>query len=155
MVLCLLTGVTLVTAGHVGAVSGAWAPEVRAALDGGLAPLRNLHKFDVVLRLPLVLAGAFLLERLLAVPRLRRDLVPQARRGVVLLTATTALVGVSLPVTGRSGASANSKPRIASSPTTRTQTAIKASSPPSEASTRRSGWAMIRAPARLNTMAPK
>ena len=44
---------------------------------------------------------------------------------------------VSLPVTGRSGMSANSNPRIASSPTTRTQSATRASGPASLASIRR------------------
>ena len=58
-------------------------------------------------------------------------------------------------VTGRSGVSANSNPRIASRPTTRTQSAISASSPPSEASTRLSGWAITRAPAFRSTTAPK
>ncbi len=68
-------------------------------MDGALAPLRNVHKFDVVLRMPLVLAGALLLEHLLRHPgEPARARLPRARRGVVLLTATTALVGVSLPM---------------------------------------------------------
>jgi hypothetical protein len=62
---------------------------------------------------------------------------------------------VSDDVTGRSGVSANSKPRMASSPTTRTQSAISASSPPSEARARLSGWAITFAPAFRSTTAPK
>lgn len=51
----LLTGLVLVTLGHVGSTSGAGGQAIRDLLDGPLAPLRNTHKFDVVLRLPLVI----------------------------------------------------------------------------------------------------
>ncbi len=51
----LLTGLVLVTLGHIGSTSGLGSHAVRDLLDGPLAPLRNTHKFDVVLRLPLVI----------------------------------------------------------------------------------------------------
>ncbi len=51
----LLVGVLLVTLGHDGAVHGWFAGALQGRLDGALAPVRNLHKFDPVLRLPLVL----------------------------------------------------------------------------------------------------
>ena len=51
----LLTGLVLVTLGHVGSTSGLGSQTIRDLLDGPLAPLRNTHKFDVVLRLPLVI----------------------------------------------------------------------------------------------------
>ncbi|MBW8767964.1 MAG: DUF3367 domain-containing protein, partial [Geodermatophilales bacterium] len=56
LVLGLVSGLVLVTAGHVGPVDGLLAGPLNEALDGGLAPLRNVHKFDPVLRLPLTLA---------------------------------------------------------------------------------------------------
>ena len=55
LVLSLVTGVALVSFGHLGALAPPWAEAARALLDGPLAPFRNVHKFDVVLRLPLVL----------------------------------------------------------------------------------------------------
>ncbi len=96
MALTTGVGVALVTAGHAGTFSGLFAGDVRDLMDAALAPLRNVHKFDVVLRLPLVLAGAFLLEHLLRRPVGDRGHV--VRRPVVVLTAAAALVGVSIPV---------------------------------------------------------
>jgi arabinofuranan 3-O-arabinosyltransferase len=60
-----IIGFGLVSLGHVGIPAGIGSEEVRGLLDGALAPLRNVHKFDAVLRLPLTLglmaalAGAF------------------------------------------------------------------------------------------------
>lgn len=56
----VLIGFALVSMGHVGAVfSGVGSENVQGWLDGVLAPLRNTHKFDVVLRLPLALGIGF------------------------------------------------------------------------------------------------
>jgi arabinofuranan 3-O-arabinosyltransferase len=60
-VLGLLTGVLLVGLGHASSTQGLFAGEIAGLLDGVLAPLRNVHKFDPVLRLPLALALAHLL----------------------------------------------------------------------------------------------
>ncbi|MFI7602327.1 alpha-(1-_3)-arabinofuranosyltransferase family protein [Actinoplanes sp. NPDC049681] len=57
----LLVGLALVGLGHVGAVPGLFAESQRAFLDGAGAPLRNVHKFDVIVRLPLILGLAHLL----------------------------------------------------------------------------------------------
>ncbi|TDC46301.1 DUF3367 domain-containing protein [Jiangella ureilytica] len=57
-------GLALVSAGYVGAASGPLAATVRELLDGPLAPFRNVHKFDVVLRLPLALGLAHALASL-------------------------------------------------------------------------------------------
>ncbi|GAA0409576.1 alpha-(1-_3)-arabinofuranosyltransferase [Micromonospora gifhornensis] len=53
-----LAGLTLLTIGYVGAVDSPVSELVRGLLDGPLAPLRNVHKLDPVLRLPLMLGFA-------------------------------------------------------------------------------------------------
>ncbi|WP_341718038.1 alpha-(1-_3)-arabinofuranosyltransferase [Micromonospora sp. FIMYZ51] len=53
-----LTGLTLLTIGYVGAVDSPLSEVVRDLLDGPLAPFRNVHKLDPVLRLPLLLGFA-------------------------------------------------------------------------------------------------
>ncbi|WP_344454268.1 alpha-(1-_3)-arabinofuranosyltransferase domain-containing protein, partial [Actinomadura kijaniata] len=60
LLLTLLAGLAVVTAGHASAVEGPLAPVVRDLLDGPLAPLRNLYKFDGLVRLPLALGLAHL-----------------------------------------------------------------------------------------------
>ena len=57
----VLLGAVLVSAAHTGVLTGPLAPSLQSALDGGLAPLRNVHKVDPVLRLPLALGLAHLL----------------------------------------------------------------------------------------------
>lgn len=54
----LMLGLVFVTAGHTGSIHGFGAGTVQELLDGVLAPLRNTHKFDVVLRIPLVIGLA-------------------------------------------------------------------------------------------------
>lgn len=70
LALGMLLGVVMVSLGHSGAVSGWFAGAERAALDGALAPLRNVHKFEPVVRLPLVLGLAHVLSA--AATRVRR-----------------------------------------------------------------------------------
>lgn len=82
----LLLGVVLVSLGHLGDVSGFMAEPMRALLDGALAPLRNTHKFDPLIRLPLALGVGFLAQRLLLA---RHDW--QRRVSVTALIALIAL----------------------------------------------------------------
>ncbi|GEP32857.1 hypothetical protein NSZ01_06250 [Nocardioides szechwanensis] len=61
LVLATLLGLLMVTAGHGGVLQGWFAGTEREALDAALAPLRNVHKFDPVIRIPVVLGLAHLL----------------------------------------------------------------------------------------------
>ena len=93
LVLGVLTGLALVTMGHLGVVQGALAEPLHSALDGVLAPLRNLHKFDPVIRLPLALGVAHLCGSLLRRARRPGRAAQVARAGVVavvLALVTTA-----------------------------------------------------------------
>ncbi len=58
----LLLGAMGVSLGHLGSVQGLGADIVRDVLDGVLAPLRNTHKADLLLRLPLALGMGFLAQ---------------------------------------------------------------------------------------------
>lgn len=100
LVLGLATGLVLVTAGHLGPVQGLLADPVNSALDGALAPLRNVHKFDPVLRIPLALAVGHVCGELFdRVRRTGRDrLRPLARAGIGLIVLL--LVVVASPAVG-------------------------------------------------------
>jgi arabinofuranan 3-O-arabinosyltransferase len=106
LVLAVLTGLLMVTFGHTGAVQGWFATEQQQWLDGVLAPLRNVHKFDLVVRLPLVLGMAFLLDVLArssggeageAVLISGRSLAMRARYGGVLALSVVAVIGATSP----------------------------------------------------------
>ncbi|MEV0348736.1 alpha-(1-_3)-arabinofuranosyltransferase family protein [Nonomuraea sp. NPDC050680] len=83
LLVLFVVGVAALVAGHVSALEPVVAEPVRWLLDGPLAPLRNLRKFDPLVRLPL----AFGLAHLLTGARLRL-------RSVALV----ALAGLVLPV---------------------------------------------------------
>ncbi len=95
ILITLLLGIVIIGAGHVSVVEGPLAAPVRHLIDGPLAPLRNLHKFDGLVRLPLALGLAHLLHTVER-PRLRLGLVSAS------VAALCGLAGVSL-VTGLSG----------------------------------------------------
>lgn len=90
-----LLGLVLMAVAHDGALTSPVAESARSLLDGALAPFRNVHKFDPVLRLPLALGLCHVLT-VLAQVRPRRQLAFLA--GVALLgTATPALVNQLVP----------------------------------------------------------
>ena len=63
LVLILLIGVTLLAAGYSGGLGSPAAHQVQQFLDASGTPLRNLHKLEPLLRLPLALGLAHLLGR--------------------------------------------------------------------------------------------
>ncbi|MFD2355456.1 alpha-(1-_3)-arabinofuranosyltransferase family protein [Nonomuraea ferruginea] len=65
-----LVGTAAVTAGHISALEPAVAEPIRWLLDGPLAPLRNLRKFDPLIRLALAFGLAHLLASVLGRARL-------------------------------------------------------------------------------------
>ncbi len=93
----VVVGLVCVTLGHVGAVDGVGSEWLRTALDGSLAPFRNIHKFDPVLRVPLAIGVGLVVGRAAVV--LRRG--TQVRRilaaGVVGVTAV-GLMGSAGPL---------------------------------------------------------
>ncbi|WP_276520781.1 alpha-(1-_3)-arabinofuranosyltransferase domain-containing protein [Tomitella gaofuii] len=98
LLLILLVGLAGMTIGYDGALGSAVADQVRAFLDGAGAPLRNVHKLEPLLRLPLVLGLAHLLGRVPlpgAVPW-RRARSALAHPEHEPMTAVTALVAAAL-----------------------------------------------------------
>lgn len=87
LVLGAMTGLTLLTIGYLGTLDSPLAGIVRDLLDGPLAPLRNVHKFEPVLRLPIVLGLAHAASRQF---NLRRIHVPAAPVVAGLLLAAAA-----------------------------------------------------------------
>ena len=85
----LLIGAVLVSMGHTGAVQGIAAPALQDALDGVLAPLRNTHKFDLILRLPLALGVGFALNALM-----HRAAVRHAHGSRVVAATMTVIVAL-------------------------------------------------------------
>ncbi len=75
----LLVGLTLLTFGHLSEAQAAWAPWAQDLLNGPLAPFRNIHKFDPLMRLPLALGVGFAVMRLMALTGDRPAGVPRRR----------------------------------------------------------------------------
>ncbi|WP_280837414.1 alpha-(1-_3)-arabinofuranosyltransferase [Micromonospora sp. A200] len=107
----LLVGLALVGLGHVGPLDGFGAQTQRTFLDAVGAPLRNVHKFDAVLRLPLILGLAHLVGLVLRaartgdrpelaalVPRLLQPV--RLRAALVTGTALVAVGAVAAPALG-------------------------------------------------------
>ncbi|GAC67231.1 DUF3367 domain-containing protein [Gordonia soli] len=63
LVAILLIGLTLMCTGYAGELGSPIAEPIKVFLDGAGAPLRNIHKFEPFIRIPLVLGIAHLLAR--------------------------------------------------------------------------------------------
>ncbi|MFD4366722.1 alpha-(1-_3)-arabinofuranosyltransferase [Rhodococcus sp. NPDC058521] len=63
LALILLVGVVGLSAGYVGELGSPFAEQVRHFLDSSGAPLRNVHKLEPLVRIPLVLGLAHLLAK--------------------------------------------------------------------------------------------
>ncbi|RJO76811.1 DUF3367 domain-containing protein [Nocardia panacis] len=63
LTLILLVGIVGICAGYAGQLGGLFAESVRVFLDSGGAPLRNVHKLEPLIRIPLALGLAHLLGR--------------------------------------------------------------------------------------------
>ena len=94
----LISGLFLVTMGHTGTHGGLAAPDLQSLLDGVLAPLRNTHKFDVVVRLPLVIGFVHIVTVGTAEFAARQTRPLRWTPGVgVAALAIAALVGSTVP----------------------------------------------------------
>ncbi|TDD68035.1 DUF3367 domain-containing protein [Actinomadura rubrisoli] len=92
LLLTLLAGLAIVSMGHLSDVPGPFAAQLRDLLDGPLGPLRNLHKFDAVVRLPLALGLAHLL--VVAPRQVKSGPADGTARSAALGRALSALAGV-------------------------------------------------------------
>ncbi|MBY6349462.1 DUF3367 domain-containing protein [Rhodococcus corynebacterioides] len=109
LTLILLIGVVGMAAGYVGGLASPVSEPVRAFLDGVGAPLRNIHKLEPLIRLPLALGIAHLLRfaplpGTVSSPRWRRaarhpEKNPLLAFAALILVALT--VATSLAWTGR------------------------------------------------------
>ncbi|WP_454786470.1 alpha-(1-_3)-arabinofuranosyltransferase domain-containing protein [Mycobacterium antarcticum] len=63
LIAILLIGLSLLAVGYSGGLGSPFAQDVQAFLDGSGTPLRNVHKLEPLIRLPLVLGIAHLLSR--------------------------------------------------------------------------------------------
>ncbi len=95
----LTVGLAMVGLGHVSDLPATFAQAQRDFLDGIGAPLRNVHKFDVLLRLPLTLGLAHLLGVYGRVGAFRRNGLryAPAPAAVVGATAFVAIVAIAAP----------------------------------------------------------
>jgi arabinofuranan 3-O-arabinosyltransferase len=112
LALSLLGGLLLVTMGHQGPAEGWLADVLRVELDEVLAPLRNVHKFDPVVRLPLVVGLAWVLDSAVrALGNLPRPRWVTSSPAAVIGLAVVALLGSTLPATA--GQLATTRPVLA------------------------------------------
>ncbi|MFC0002549.1 alpha-(1-_3)-arabinofuranosyltransferase [Micromonospora siamensis] len=91
----LVLGAALVGLGHVGDLPNILAGPQQEFLDGAGAPLRNVHKFDVLLRLPLALGVAHLVGLVVRAARVAPDRRRPRAVARAWLTAGAAMAAVA------------------------------------------------------------
>ncbi|MVU80094.1 DUF3367 domain-containing protein [Nocardia sp. ET3-3] len=109
LALILIVGLVGICAGYAGELGGPFAEQVRLFLDSGGAPLRNVHKLEPLIRLPLVLGLAHLLSRVplpasVPMPVWRRAFAHPERDKMVAVGAlilTALALSTSLAWTGK------------------------------------------------------
>ncbi|TPG17849.1 DUF3367 domain-containing protein [Pedococcus bigeumensis] len=96
LLLTALVGLVVLALPHAGALGSPLSGAAQDLLDGPLAPLRNVHKADPVLRLPLAVGLAHLLGRCMAGNRAVGAGAGTSRwRALPLRSATAAVVAVA------------------------------------------------------------
>lgn len=100
LTLILFVGIAGLGAGYIGELSSPFADQVRTFLDSTGAPLRNVHKLEPLIRLPLVLGLAHLLRRVPlpgSVPWARtRTAFAHPERNPMVAVGTLVLVSLTL-----------------------------------------------------------
>ncbi|MEI8080275.1 MAG: alpha-(1-_3)-arabinofuranosyltransferase [Actinomycetes bacterium] len=99
LVTTMSVGLVALTLGHTGPIDGVGAEGFRTLLDGVLSPLRNVHKFDPVLRLPLALGFAWCLTALLR-RRSRSKMRDIVWKSVAVAAAAAVALGATPLLTG-------------------------------------------------------
>jgi arabinofuranan 3-O-arabinosyltransferase len=91
LVVAVVVGAVVVGAGYDGPLGGGISGPVQDVLDGGLAPVRNVAKFEPLLRLPLALGLAHAVRHLISADRVRRA----ESAGVALVLAAVLAAGAA------------------------------------------------------------
>jgi arabinofuranan 3-O-arabinosyltransferase len=99
LITMLLIGVVLMAAGYSGGLGSPLAHQVQVFLDAGGAPLRNVHKLESVVRIPLVLGLTQVLGRIPWREFAHPERDKRVAAGIVALTAL--IVSTSLAWSGR------------------------------------------------------
>jgi len=94
LLLGMLAGLVLLTLGHVGPLDSPVAEPVQRLLDGPLAALRNVHKFDPALRLTLAMGFVYAVSRPLPSVSWRRARLAVAALLVVVVAAPAWLLAL-------------------------------------------------------------
>jgi len=92
----LLAGVLIIVAGYAGAFGSPFATAVANLINGPLAPLRNLRKFDPLIRLPIALGlAAFLASVRIRRPRLAASAAVAAAIGLLVAPVYVSGLGMN------------------------------------------------------------